>query len=215
MHYSCARSVSGLLLSLLVAAAAEFTATGLCLAVPAMAWATVITFDDLPEGTTVTNQYAEAMFSSSAGNVNSALFVAGSAYSQPYIICSGPANAEANCIEDTYIDFTLPVNNLTFWAILVDTTGVVAQFNIYENGALAASEPLNKESGQPLDLLVDLSAYTNVTRLEIVNIVDNPAENGIGWDSFTFEPVPEPGSIGLLGLGLLSLACWRRVSANR
>ena len=34
---------------------------------------------------------------------------------------------------------------------------------------------------------IDLSAYTNITRIELVDIVDG---GGIGWDDFTLAPVP-------------------------
>jgi hypothetical protein len=46
-----------------------------------------------------------------------------------------------------------------------------------------------------------------ITRLEIVNILNDPsAENGIGWDDFSFTPVvPEPGTYALFALGLAAL----------
>ncbi len=139
-----------------------------------------INFDDLPNNTIVTDQYPEATFSSSPGNNNTA-FSFGGADSPPNIICT-PA-----CIEDTYIDFTDPVSDLTFWAIEANRAGVTAQFNIYVNGAFAATVDFVSAGGSPHNEFVDLSAFADVTRLEIVNIVNDPSgENGIGWDTFTF-----------------------------
>ena len=65
--------------------------------------------------------------------------------------------------------------------------GVVATFNVYEDGVLTASVPLNGLGGTG-SLTVDLSAYQRVTRLEIVGIDPDPAENGIAWDDFSFVP---------------------------
>lgn len=178
---------------------------GMLFAVPAMAAAAVIDFDGLANGTVVTNQYAEATFSSSAGSDNYAYSFSG-ADTPPNILCTGPTGGGVDCIRDTYIDFTLPVDLLTFWAIEPNATGVVAQFNIYENYAYSATENLIGLGGSG-NKFVDLSAYSNVTRLEIVNILNDPVnENGIGWDTFSFRQVPEPASLGLLALGLLTLA---------
>jgi hypothetical protein len=58
---------------------------------------------------------------------------------------------------------------------------------------------------------VDLSAFSRVTRVEIVNIFnDFGTENGIGWDTFSFDVVPTPSSAALLSIGLLAGARPRR-----
>ena len=139
------------------------------------------------------------------------------ANSFPNIICTGrapdPYPGFVDCSRDTYIDFALPVNNLKFWAIEANYAGVAADFNIYENGSYYQTVPLYGRGG-PGNTFVDLSAYTHVTRLEIVNIIADPTlENGIGWDTFCFDPIPEPASSDLLGLGLLGLAVRRRMRA--
>lgn len=163
----------------------------------------VINFDNLASGTIVTNQYPEATFSAGLG-VNTA-FSFGAAHSAPNIICT------PLCIEDTYIDFTNPVKNLTFWAIEANAAGHTADFNVFVNGAFAATVPFISAGGSLHNEFVDLWAFTNVTRLEIVNILNNPtSENGIGWDTFSFEVVPAPGAAALLALGGLVAVRRRR-----
>ena len=144
---------------------------------------TVIDFDDLPSFTVVTDQYPEAMFSSNIGELNTA-FSFPNAHSPPNILCSGTAQV-IDCVRDTFIDFTEPVSNLTFWAIEANLAGVTAKFNVFVAGELAATVDfvsIDHAGAQ----LVDLSAFVDVTRLEIVDILINPDENGIGWDTFSF-----------------------------
>jgi hypothetical protein len=149
---------------------------------------TVIDFDDLPSPTVVTNQYPEATFSSNNGELNTAFSFA-TAHSLPNILCSGTAQV-TDCVRDTFIDFTEPVSNLKFWAIEANHPGVTARFNVFESGRFA--ETVNFVSlGQVGAQLVDLSAFANVTRLEIVDILIDPSENGIGWDTFSFSTSEE------------------------
>ena len=97
--------------------------------------ATLIGFDDLASGTVVTNQYAEAKFSSSGANSN---------FVQPWATAASGGNIICTpaCLEDTYVDFTNPVNNLTFWAIEPNFNGHDADFRVFENGVFSATVPL-------------------------------------------------------------------------
>jgi hypothetical protein len=156
---------------------AGVTAVSVCLPGAAFAAAVRIDFDDLPRGTVVTNQYAEATLSSAAGAANYVLefstTVNGGGGSGPNILCTGPApsptqSGSVDCLRDTYVDFTHPVNNLTFWAIEANYPGVAAEFNIYEDGAYYQTVPLYGRGG-PGSTFVDLSAFAHVTRLEIVH----------------------------------------------
>lgn len=172
---------------------------------------TVIDFDSLGNGVVVTNQYPGVTFSSSAGNQNYAINRPNSAHTAPNILCSGPIGG-LDCIQDTYIDFAIPVNNLTFWAIEANVAGVTAQFNVYENFALSATVNLNSAGGKGNQEFVDLSAFNNITRVEIVNILNDPInEQGIGWDTFRFYSVPTPGTLtALVAGGLLASRRHRR-----
>jgi len=143
-----------------------------------------IGFDDLPSGTLLTSQYPGVIFSSSQGCANYVY-----SFSTGNIICTGPIGGSIDCVRDTYIDFTSPVNNLTFFAIEPNVAGVDAQFRIFQNNTYTTTIDLIGLGGAGNEF-VDLSAYAHITRLEIVNILQSPLENGIGWDSFSFTPVP-------------------------
>jgi hypothetical protein len=158
-----------------------------------------INFDDLPGNTVVTNQYPEATFSSTAGNDNMALAFA-TAHTPPNILCT------PGCIEDTYVDFTNPVNDLSFWAIEANAVGITAQFNIFENGVFSGTADLVSSGGVGNNEFVDLSSFSNVTRLEIVNILNDASnENGIGWDTFRFTVVPAPSALAAIALAIIFL----------
>jgi hypothetical protein len=204
MRYSRVRAVSSALRTLVRWAAVIATAPGL-------ASATVIDFDQLPDGTAVTNQYAEATFSSSLEKAIYVVTFPAIANSHPNIICVGPAAGGFDCTGPIYIDFATPVNNLTFWAIEANAPGVTAVFTICENGSCPhhPNDYLNGRNG-PGNTFVDLSAYANVTRLEIGYVGSPETENGIGWDTFSFDPVPEPGTGLLVIAGLLGLTMGRR-----
>lgn len=162
--------------------------------------AVTIDFDDLAPDTVVTNQYATATFSSSAGNVNYAEDQSlGS--SLPNFICTGPIGGGINCIEDTYVDFTNPVNNLNFLAIGVNDIGKVAEVNVFVNNVYNSTIDVIGNGTPSTPDFVSI-ALSNVTRIEIVNITDSA---GIGWDDFNFDPVPEPASMAVLGFGTAAL----------
>jgi hypothetical protein len=152
--------------------------------------------------TVVTNQYASlATFSSESGAENVAFFESGLHFN---ILCTRPIGGNINCLQDTYIDFTNPVNNLRFTAVEPNLNQIIATFNIFHSGGMT-TEFLTGIGGFG-DKLVNLSAYSGVTRLEIVDIWNDPInENGIGWDGFVFDTVPEPASLAILGMGGLAL----------
>ena len=160
------------------------------LALTALSPATTITFDDLANGTVVTNQYAGVTFSSPSFNT-------AYAFGPGNILCT------PECLDDTYIDWDNPINNLRFEAIEPNFDGPDATFKIFQNGVHTATEVLIGLGGGG-NKWVDLSAYNNITRLEIVDILVDPVfENGIGWDNFSYDAVPEPGTMVALGLGTL------------
>ena len=172
---------------------------------PASVSADVIDFDALPDGTVVTDQFPQATFSTTTGSENTAIGTSADADTPPNILCTGPVGEQPTCIEDTYIDFTVPVNALTFWAIAANRHGPTATFNIYEDGVFSGSVPLDGGGG---NVFVDLSEFANVTRLEIVDILDDPDRNGIGWDTFTFTPVSpddDGGVPAVNGIGTMLL----------
>lgn len=144
----------------------------------------VLTFDELPAGAVVAHAYPDASFSSSFGNSNFVLNIGGG----DHILITGSSILDLDGEADTYVDFTTPVEDLSFRAIQPNGSGVVARFRIFENGVHTATEDLLGLGGVGGEVAVDLGAYSHVTRLEIVDILVSPQENGIGWDDFAFTP---------------------------
>ncbi|MCE9594556.1 MAG: hypothetical protein K8S98_10205 [Planctomycetes bacterium] len=145
---------------------------------------TVLTFDDLPAGAVIAHAYSQASFSSSFGNSNFVLNIGAG----DHILITGSSLLDLDGEADTYVDFMTPVDGLSFRAIQPNGTGVVARFRIFENGVHTATEDLIGLGGAGGEVAVDLGAYSHVTRLEIVDILVSPQENGIGWDDFAFTP---------------------------
>ena len=144
---------------------------------------TVINFDNLSADTAVTNQYPEATFSSTFGNTNWAV-ADNFGSSLPNIIGTGPTVSNISADEPTYIDFTNPVHNLTFVGVAIDDVGKVAEVRVFVNGNLNSTVDIIGQGNVNVPVTVDLSAFQNVTRIEIVNITDG---EGMGWDDFSFN----------------------------
>jgi hypothetical protein len=180
-----------------------------------------INFDNLSDGNVVTNQYAaqDAIFSSSAGNVN--YITAQSSYlsTPPNFICTGPINSTISCAADTYVTFATPVSGLTFDGLGINNTQAnVAQVDVYTDGVFN-STVLIPGAGQGFSPEnIDLSAFTDVTEIRIYNITDAA---GIGWDTFSFTPngtstTPEPATFWMVGAAMLGAGMFvRRSRASR
>lgn len=180
--------------------AAAGTAATLLAAHAGQAATTVINFDNLANGTVVTNQYPTATFSSVAGedilttaqNLGSSL---------PNFICTGSGGI-IDCVNDVFISFTNPVNGLHFVATGANNTGVIAQIDVTAASGNGVVDIIG--AGDPnTPVAIDLTAFTGVSGISIVNDVD---VSGLGFDDFTFDAggggVPEPASWALVLAGL-------------
>ena len=189
-------------------------ALGLLLATRPAA-AVVINFDNLGNGVVVTNQYPEATFSSDPGEV-----VLTSAQVPPYqtsapnFICTGTSSID--CTHDVFVKFTNPVNNLTFNSTGADNTGPAqANVDVFVGNTLVGSVPIPGIGSVHTAQFIDLSAFHNVTSIEIDKVID-PA--GLAYDDFTFTVaggVPELATwaMMLLGFGLVGVQLRRRNDA--
>jgi hypothetical protein len=143
---------------------------------------TPIGFDDLATGTDVTQQYPHATFSSDPGCSCQASDAAGIAASPPnylftYYTCpTGPTAS-------VYVDFDVPVGKLSFKGVGVNDATKVATLHVVTVGGTYSVDMVGQ--GDPsTPVLVDLSRFQHVVRLEIVD-VDDPW--GMGFDDFAFD----------------------------
>ena len=190
------------------------------LALPcARAAAQPITFDEFGNvGTTgpvVTTQYAPlgVTFSSSAG---SAVYVTTQGLyngSRPNFVCTGPVGSPISCNADYYLDFAAPARGISFDALGINDVGLVGRVRVLDPLAALLGVVDIVGAAQVYDpVLVDLTAFSNVGRVEIVRITDAA---GIGFDDFRFTlapttTAPEPASASLVALGVVAVHIGRR-----
>jgi hypothetical protein len=147
-----------------------------------------IDFDDLSGGTTVTNQYPEAVFSST--DDYEIRIVPYSVASQPNSICSigqtVPPGDYYCTAEDLFISFTAPVNELSITAFDVRTQGWYGTIRVYENGVLTANRDLYGNGDDNYPHVIDLGEYDSVTRIDFINETE---DDSILWDDVLFNVV--------------------------
>jgi hypothetical protein len=177
----------------------------LCLAVFGLteaAQAVVINFDSLMEDEVVTNQFPEATFSSEAGFEVIVTNGRDLGNSLPFFVCTAPVgNPEQTCTEDVFVNFTNPVNNLSFLALGDNDEGIVGVVDVFDMGGLAGMVDIIGNANGFDAIFVDVSGFADVTRIVIRSISD-PA--GLGYDEFTFDVqrAAEPTALFLFAVGL-------------
>ena len=175
----------------------------------------VVNFDNLNNGDVITNQYAGVTFSSTTGNVNYVTAQSQYQSTPPNFLCSGPASGGIDCAQETFLNFSSPVNGLNFDGMGVNDIGVEAQIDVWTNGVFNSTvQVIGNAQGLAPDH-IDLSGFSNVTEIRIYNIVDG---GGIGWDTFQYTQgqgtTPEPGTLIMFGSGIIGLAGMLRRKIN-
>lgn len=175
----------------------------------------VVNFDNLNNGDVITNQYAGVTFSSTTGNVNYVTAQSQYQSTPPNFLCSGPAGGGIDCAQETFLNFSSPVNGLNFDGMGVNDIGVEAQIDVWTNGVFNSTvQVIGNAQGLAPDH-IDLSGFSNVTEIRIYNIVDG---GGIGWDTFQYTQgqgtTPEPGTLIMFGSGIIGLAGMLRRKIN-
>jgi hypothetical protein len=166
----------------------------------------VIDFDALAADVVVDAQYSTATFSAPAGFANWTVALNGGS-SQPNVLMTGPDSGGSDGLEETDVDFPAPVASLTFSAVGVDGTGPVAAVNVFQGGVLTTTVEVDGVGDPTTPVRVDLTAFGDVTRIELVAIND---AGGIAWDDFQFCLAPTaswnnsgsgfPGTLGIPSL---------------
>ncbi len=191
-----------------------------------VACATVIDFDNVPSGTDVTTQYAGAQFTSETGLTTIAYAYLGpSPFGAPNVLVPfNPTFGFPTSVPDLYVDFTTPVNNLGFHAVAADEYGTIAQVKVYSGLTLLGIDPIIGNGPSPGNFgnaanattYVNLSAYSNITRIEVVpptglfDLDSSYGGGGLIYDDFTFDPVPEPSATLLLSIAAFAATTARR-----
>ena len=173
------------------------------------AHAGLITFEDLSDGTIVTNQYAGVTFSSVGAETNIVTHQPGIGLGDNFL-CTGTAGID--CASETILTFSGLVNNLSFFQVGDNASGIVAQVDVFVSGFFASTVNILGFNDFSTPDFVDLSAFTNVSAIRIHDITD---PGGLGWDNFSFKPagtstVPLPAGLGLLASAVGGLAALRR-----
>lgn len=168
-----------------------------------MAHAVVIDFEGFSDGDII-GTVDNATFSSSGGVE---VYAFGGSYASSGV--NTIADAGGGFTHDLYVDFAMGVNNLSFFSGGDDTNGLQASINVFVNGVFDSMIGLFGDGNYNTVDFHDLSAFSNVTRIEIFNVIDLA---GLVYDDFSYDvaSVPEPGSLSLIGLGLILLGYTRR-----
>ncbi len=140
-----------------------------------------IGFDDLVPGTDVTSQYAHATFSSDPGCSAQVSDYAGLAASLPNYLFTYETCA-AGLTASVYVDFDVPVHALQFKGVGVNNATRVATLRVITTEGVETVE-MTGQGDPTTPVLVDLSRYEHVLRLEIVDVSD---PYGMGFDDFAF-----------------------------
>jgi hypothetical protein len=176
--------------------------------VGSLGYGATINFDSLANEDVVTSQYGSLATFSSASGEEIVAYDYSSVYggSVPNFICTASLKSGEDCAQSVFVDFTNPVDALYFNALGVDDTGTVAQVNVFESDVFDTTVDVTGVASPFTPLSVDLSAFTDVTRIEIVDVTD---VGGVGYDDFRFNAAtsqtPEPSAFALAFAGIAGL----------
>ena len=158
---------------------------------------TLITFDEFPVGTAVSNQYAPQGVIFSAATFNLPVISMNTAMpNQPILRPDGGPSTYAG---DFWIQFTAPAINVTFDSGFWDAQGV-GQIDVYDPAMNLMANLTNTTTG------VNVTDLTGLGQVGYIyfNSVNDVA--GADIDNLGFTPIPAPGAIllGSLGMGIVS-----------
>jgi Ca2+-binding RTX toxin-like protein len=148
---------------------------------------TTINFDDLALNTVVSNQYSGVTFSTEFGY---SIRTTGQNYgnSRPNLLgIFTSSGLPAGFTQDFYVDFAQPVNDLSFFLLGDNGASTIGKIDVYTTTGSPITVDIIGDGNIRTPLLVDLSSFTNITRISINNITD---AFGLGYDDFQFNFAP-------------------------
>jgi len=174
----------------------------LCWSPPADAASTLIDFDNLGDGTEITDQYLDqgALFSS---NGSLEILRSDGAVSPPNVLLPTFTDSEQSTCR---IDFTVPVNNISLWVVDVgDGSVFVSVFGTADDHLqTVVVENPGDGFGVGNQDYVAFSA-NNVKFLTLFHGPDRFLTDGFTIDNLVYTPVPLPNALLLLVSGLFAL----------
>lgn len=179
----------------------------------ATAQAALITFDEVPDGTVLSNQYAAlgVTFSADLARAPQATtaFCAGECGGLPV---SGNILENRNAGNDrarhTTISFAAPTSGISFDYVPFGSLGGNTLVEAFDASDVLLWSSTTGTGCDPCNYPF-LVAAAGVSKL----VLTNPQDGWVfGLDNLRFESVPEPGTFALAGLALVGLALRRRAA---
>ncbi|MFT3736974.1 MAG: PEP-CTERM sorting domain-containing protein [Rhodocyclaceae bacterium] len=168
-----------------------------------------ITFEGYAEGTIITNQYAGVTFSQVDGGtpqIDNSPFLFGYDAASGTGVLTGTTNGGAQFPTVAGLVLTLvgPGSGIEFWL------GDTAPLGTYTIKAYDSSNTLIESFNVTPGGFV---GFTGLTDLKWVSVNSSVENDAFAIDDVKVEAVPEPLSLGLVGLGLAALGMSRRKRA--
>ena len=149
---------------------------------------TTINFDDLASSTVVNNQYSGVTFSTDPGYSVRIFSAIDLGNSLPNSIGTYTSSGSGSGFkQNIYVDFAQPVNDLSFFLLGDNSVRIIGKIDVYTTTGSPITVNLIGDGDVFTPGLVDLSSFTNITRISINNITD---PFGLVYDDFQFNLAP-------------------------
>jgi len=162
----------------------------------------VITFDEFPVGTVISNQYAPQGVLFLAGDITGALPIIDvdpAMSTQPILRSQGEAIGLVNYYRgDFWMEFTIPATDVEFLSGWWNNAGE-GVIDVYDPGMNILASLSNTIAGIEL---ISIAGLGPIGKIYFNSISDS---TGADIDNLDFTPIPAPGAIllGSIGVGLV------------